>query len=260
MKAVSKGAQPADLTAYFAANPTHTWDQMKGDSGLGDKAAKDCRKTAISDQGGICAYCEIDIHDDPFGLCRVEHFHPKSDRSTPHNWGLDWANMLATCSGGTYPHTTRPGHFLEPIRDNQSCDAIKGDGIYDGWILDPSKIPPAPCLFRIDNNGFLAPNPDTCATVTIPGNRHIDTERMVRHTIETLNLNCDRLSKSRRAVFRNIEELKKEKRLQGLSANQVNSDLCDWYFRQRWPAYFTTIRIALREWAEAHLNARADFP
>lgn len=57
MKNIVKGVEPAELAQYAASNPGNTWEQF---------TRKSPRRIAVqqrllSDQGGICAYCEIDL-------------------------------------------------------------------------------------------------------------------------------------------------------------------------------------------------------
>lgn len=91
MKNIVKGQEPHLLANYVQANSTNTWEQCVRSPTRRDAIQKEIRLN----QGGLCAYCEIDLKPaDANGHAdfRVEHFHPKSDTTT-HNWHLDWQNL-----------------------------------------------------------------------------------------------------------------------------------------------------------------------
>jgi uncharacterized protein (TIGR02646 family) len=265
MKRVRKSQEPAELVHYRQAAPESTWDQMRNDPHHdGQKTYKICRTQVITDQGGLCAYCEIDIRDENPGLSRVEHFHPKSDISPLHNWALDWNNLMGTCAGNTYRHSAKTGHFLEPLKANRSCDAHKDTMIQsrqlldqcEGWILNPLQLIASPSLFRLaKSSGYLQPDPRSCATLSIEGNQHATTLELVEHTIKMLNLNCDRLAQARLRVISDIEKAKEQERLKGLSAAEGLSNLVQRYWSNQWPQFFTTQRLCLGAAAEIHLQA-----
>lgn len=264
MKRVTRPQEPIELTNFRQAAPTSTWEQMRNDANYNGPEAYDiCREQLIAAQGGICAYCEIDIRDNDPLKCRVEHFHPKSDISAVHNWALDWNNMLGVCAGGSYKHAEVP-YAQEPLADNLSCDAHKDRMIQsrklqepcEGWIIDPSLLSASPSLLRLEmSTGKLFPNTGQCETTNAwPGNMHPDMESLVQHSLDMLNLNCDRLCQARLKLIRDIERNKKKQREKGLSPAQGLSNLAARYLRQRWPAFFTTIRLCLGNAAEAHLT------
>lgn len=265
MKKVRKGKEPDELRAYRKAAPQGTWENLRNDTLWGGpKAYATCRQRTIQDQGGLCAYCEIDIRNiDPL-MCRVEHFHPKSDLTGPANWALDWQNMLGVCNGGSHPHVTAPGFLLEPLAKNLSCDAYKDQRIQsgalpaacEGWILDPMQILAFPSLFKVRMfDGFLEPDDAACSAYgNWASNKHATVAQLAQHTIDMLNLNCDRLALSRRTLIRNIEKNKKLQRDKGYSATQGLTNLADLYFRRNWPGFFTVIRFCLGPTAEAYLQ------
>lgn len=263
MKRVLKQAEPNGLTLFRNAVPLGTWDGMRDDAHFGGAAAyKACRDQVLTDQGGICAYCEISLHDNDPLKCRVEHFHPKSDISAVHNWALDWSNLIGVCAGGSYRYGAAP-HTQEPLALNLSCDAHKDQMIKagkllkqcDGWILNPTQLIASPALFKIEKStGKLLPDVANCVAVPEwPGNQHPDIQALVEHTIDMLNLNCDRLCSARLSLVRDIERNKKKQREQGFSAQQGLNNLVARYMRIRWPEFFTTIRICLGAAAEGHL-------
>ncbi len=263
MKRVLKQQEPAELVRFRQAALQSTWQQMKDDTRFAGSASyAACRSQLLADQGGICAYCEIGIHDNDPLKCRVEHFHPKSDISPTHNWALDWNNLLGVCVGGSYKFGVEP-HTLEPLTQNLSCDAHKDQMIQsgklptrcDGWIINPVLLMASPNLFQLEKStGRLLPDPKNCTTVPDwPGNPHTDVQTLVQYTIDMLNLNCDRLCQARLVIIRDIERNKKKQRSQGMSAQQGLNNLAAFYWHQRWPGFFTTLRICLGTAAEAHL-------
>ncbi|MBB3118691.1 retron system putative HNH endonuclease [Pseudoduganella violacea] len=264
MKRIASSSEPSTLMTYRQAVPGGTWEAMRNDPYFGGMAAyENVRAQVLLDQGGICAYCEVDISaHDPLKQCRVEHFHPKSDISAAHNWALDWQNLLAVCAGGSYRYAEAP-HALAPIEENLSCDAHKDRMIQrgklqlvcDGWILHPAALPASPSLFLIEKwNGNLAPDAANCAaSLPITGNRHADVLSLVQHTIDMLNLNCERLCQARLRIVRDIEHNKKKQRLAGFSPTDGMANLAQHYLRQKWPAFFTTIRLCLGTAADSYL-------
>jgi uncharacterized protein (TIGR02646 family) len=265
MKRVLKGVEPRTLIHFKNAVPTGTWEQMKDDPYYqGRQAYQDCRSQCIADQGGICAYCEIGIHDNDPLKCRVEHFHPKSDITTTHNWALDWQNMFGVCNGGSNPYISDPRYHKEPISKNLSCDAYKDRMITEGklpqqcegLILNPLQLEAFPSLFRIDKmTGFLHPDSAHCSALPpIPNNQHATIESLVQHTIDMLNLNCDRLAEARKKIIFSIEHDKKTQRDRGFSAQTGLNNLAQKYFQTHWRNFFTTIRLCIGPIAENYLN------
>ncbi len=261
MKRVTSPDEPPELTAFRRQNPSNTWDQMRND-GEGRVAYEVVRTKLNKGQGGLCAFCEVNIHDNDPLKCRVEHFHPKADTSTTHNWALSWENMLAVCMGGSQRHQTQP-HTLEPLEENLSCDAYKDQMIQsgrlqeqcEGWIINPKDIPAFPRLFFIErSSGRLLPDEQQCANFDFENNLHPCTRSLVQHTIDMLNLNCDRLCEARLLVVWDIERNKKRMREQGLNPQKSLYELANRYFRQRWPGFFTTIRFCLGPAAEQYLT------
>ena len=268
MKLVRKTNEPVTLAQFRNATPNAAWNDMREDPHFGGmQAYSDCRTQVISDQGGLCAYCEIDILDNDPLKCRVEHFHPKSDLTGPRNWALDWPNMLGVCNGGSNPHVAAAGFHLAPLAQNLSCDAHKDRQIQasklppvcEGWILNPLTLQAFQCLLKISRlNGSIEPDPGACqAAEPWPNNQHASVVELVQHTIDMLNLNCDRLKKSRLTVIRDIEQNKKRQRSQGFNGAQGMENLTQYYFRRTWPGFFTVIRVCLGQAAENHLQSHA---
>ncbi len=264
VKRVLKGAAPANLQVFQQATPQATWEELRNDPYHGGQTTyTDIRAQAHQDQGGLCAYCEIDIRENDSLKSRIEHFHPKSDKSSGVNWALDWGNMLAVCAGGSDRYGAAP-HSMEPLSENLSCDAHKDRWIQqrklpadcEGWVLNPLHIPIWPSLFEIDKfSGELRASEATCAAAAPwPNNQHPDVASLVARTIASLNLNCHRLCQARLTVIRDIEHNKKKQRLAGVSPQQGLANLAQRYLLRHWPAFFTTICLCLGSAADDHLQ------
>ena len=263
MKRVIKGAIPKALQNYMDLNPEATWEEMNDDNMQGGgKAAHECRNQAIHDQKGLCAYCEQKISsDDPLHR-RIEHFHPKSDKTGEHNWSLDWINMLATCDGGS--SSSKQERVLHPLPGSLSCDAYKDRMVQtgrlpvdcEGYLLNPLTIPAFPNLFKLDKgSGNLISDESKCAVVEVEGNAFGTTQELVRNTIEMLNINCNRLAERRRLIVFDVERNKKRLRQRGYSSVEAPEKLIDRYFNTQWPEFFTTLRCCLGSAAEDYLES-----
>lgn len=261
MKRVARTAEPVELQTFREANPACSWDEMRNDA-QGRTVYSLVRSRLVEGQGGICALCEIKVSGDDPTLCRVEHFHPKSDRSTEHNWALDWQNMIAVCTGGSQRHHVKP-HAKEPLSENLSCDAYKDKMIQgrqleeccEGWIINPLACPAFPRLFFLEKStGELFADREQCAEVHVEGNRYSTTQELVEQTIIMLNLNCDRLREARKTVLWHIEHHKKKLRDNGRTPQQGLDELTNRFLRRQWPPFFTTIRFCLGAPAERYLQ------
>jgi uncharacterized protein (TIGR02646 family) len=263
MKRVCKGPPPQTLNGYLSTNPSVTWDDMSSDNYLGgSQASRDCRDQAVHDQGNICAYCEQKISSaDPLHR-RIEHFHPKSDRTESHNWGLDWENMLAVCDGGS--RRLQEGWKSYPLPENLSCDAYKDHMrqtgklpvACEGYLLNPCEIPPFPNIFCLEGGSWrLKPNETSCGDVKIQGNAYETTAKLVGNTIDFLNLNCDRLTRKRELLVYNINRNKKTLRDKGYSPPDIPEKLVQRYFSSKWPEFFTTLRCLLGATVENYLKS-----
>lgn len=281
MKHCRKPPEPPSLTAYRAAQPNATWEQMRDDPlHGGQEAYADIKPALVRGQRGLCAYCEIHVtkgltHSDleeSKAQQRVEHFHPKSDTTGPMNWALHWPNLWAVCLGGSQKppegEPLDPRHYLPPLPENLSCDAFKDYQIRvgrlapapEGWMLAPDEVPPFPRLFQFAPDGTPEPDPAGCAACSVPGNRHPDTATLVSETIKHLNLGCSRLNRNRR-----IARAQLEKRIAQLRTDNPGGDpraillhLARQLFSNnqgsRWAEFFTLIRWRLGETAEARLR------
>lgn len=281
MKRCQHPPEPTALAAYRRAQPQGTWEQMRADPHEGGQEAYSAiKQTLVRAQRGLCAYCEMRIADglDPAAIDRrrdqqrIEHFHPKQDRSAGANWALNWANLWVVCLGGSQSPPAGlpadPAHYLPPLPTNLSCDAFKEHQIATGklplapagWLLMPDAVPAVPSLFQFAPDGTPEPGAQ-CNEVTIAPDNYADTTKLVAKTIEHLNLGCPRLNHQRRIVRAQLEKRIAQARTMapGASPQAVLLDVARKLFAANantpWPQFFTLIRWRLGEAAEIHLQS-----
>ena len=176
-----------------------SWDEFRShDSG---RAYRELRNVLTRGQHGLCAYCEIGLatHE-----CQVEHVLPQSDPVVGTARQLDITNMLACCLGGTkrpsgWSGTDRAAKFLEPVAANTSCGQAKAD-LVDPRFVDPRTLPDAPALLRVLEDGNIQADEDACRQTNFAPDR-------LTRTIEILNLNADRLRRTRSRQWSDLVEL-----------------------------------------------------
>jgi uncharacterized protein (TIGR02646 family) len=137
MKRIAQFPEPQSLNEYRTTRPQSSWDELRNDALDGGMAAhRAIKRRTLAQQRCLCAYCEQRIHDhvpdslsdDNIANIRIEHFHPKSDKTTNTNWNLVWENLWAVCDGGdNWPPMALPdpNQRVEPRSENLSCDAFK---------------------------------------------------------------------------------------------------------------------------------------
>lgn len=256
MKRIEKSPEPENLKLFREANPHARWEPDLRPY-EGGNLYREVVAACLSDQGGICAYCEIDITKSPL-FKRIEHFHSKSDDTGPVNWSLVWDNLFGVCNGGSKKLDVS-GHFLPPLPNNLSCDAHKEFlskrntelTSPEGLILNPLTVPDRPNLFKLEmSSGKLLPDIENCALVVITPNRFATTADLVTNTIMVLNLNCDRLCECRRRVIWDLENFKKTGRDRKTKPEVFMALTSRRKFGRRWPEFFTTWRCLLGEYGE----------
>lgn len=269
MKRVLKSPEPPCLQRYRSAKPSDTWEGMRNDSEHFGQAVYDCiAELTLNDQGGLCAYCEIDISRQ-LNTLRIDHFVARALSDEQRNWGLEWSNMLACCKGGENKHTRAVNHFEQPIRANLSCDAHvnrlvqKGGARFPlddrrGVVLNPLTTGTLPTLFRFDADlGKLHPHPQRCAALSIEHSAHSTTFEIVDNTIRAYNLNCPRLCRARKEWFEELEQRLEEEIASGRAPEEVRMDLCLKLLKPPYPSFFTVSRLWLGEIAEAFLGVNS---
>ena len=249
-------AKSGRATVYAQLNPSNTWDDFRNNN-QGDDY-KQVKTLVFKEQGGLCAFCETKI--DETHKQRLEHYHPKSDKSNAnHNWALDWQNVIGVCLGGSDVDKTK-----HPLPSNLSCDAYKDHLIKknklpeacEGYLFNPLEIVTFPCLFNFDKRtGELKPK-DNYENIEIENNHYYTISELVAKTIEYLNLNCDRLNQDRLVLLN--EYNKQIKKARETNDKDIFKKLTKHWLEKReekWLRYFTTRRILLEHHAENHLNA-----
>lgn len=249
MKNILKGTEPALLRQYRINRPNQTWDKFKQRR----SRRQQLKSTVIADQGGICAYCEIDLKGaDNHGNAdfRVEHFHPKSDDTTAHNWHLNWQNLLGCCHGGSCKNVLdAASRFTSP---DHSCDVPKGDRNLSGIILNPLTLPAFPPIFSCDRaSGELKTALANCQQASVSA-------AQATNTLDELRLNAQRLTNLRITVLNKLNVDMQRLIQSGMDVGPARLRLAGRLLRKdnngHWPPFFSTIRAYLGNEAEQHLT------
>ncbi|CCK77277.1 conserved hypothetical protein [Oleispira antarctica RB-8] len=249
MKKIDKTDAPTKLEAYRRLRPTAKWEKFVDKT----NRRKQAQNHIKGDQGGLCAYCEINLKNaDENGKAdfRVEHFHPKSDYSTVHNWHLDWQNLLGCCHGGSQANVVEAGE--RHSSPDHSCDVPKGNENWDDVILNPLNIPHTPILFSFNRtDGAISLNNDNCDQVGVD-------KVKAQATIDNLRLDSDRLRRLRKAALDNVNDSLKELIAEGMKIEDARSRLARGLLRKNdqdhWPAFFSSLRDYLGSAAEHQLT------
>lgn len=248
MKKIDKTDAPAKLEAYRRLRPTAKWEKFV------DKPnrRKQAQNHIKDDQCGLCAYCEINLKNaDENGKAdfRVEHFHPKSDYSTAHNWHLDWQNLLGCCHGGSQANVVEAGE--RHSSPDHSCDVPKGSENWDDVILNPLNIPHTPILFSFNRtNGAISLNSDNCDQAGVDRVK-------AQATIDKLRLDSQRLRTLRKPTLEQVNDSLKNLVERGMTIEDARSKLAKGLLKKnsqdQWPRFFSAIRDYLGAAAEQQL-------
>ncbi len=254
MKRVFKShEEPTGLAEYRSSNLNGTWQEFRDEA---KTAYEDVVERLKSDQGGLCAYCEINVirpQDQ-----RVEHFHPKADSTNLRNWHLDWQNLWICCHGGEAYATDQAvlqGRTKQPTAENLSCDARKGKDVLDDRILNPGEIPAFPRIFKYRiGDGEMQIDEQACKEADIDSHK-------AQATIDLLGLNCQRLKDARAEIIRAIERVRKTARIHknsGEIRTQTVEHLLNRFLTRNdsgiWHRFFTVARWSLGARAERYLS------
>lgn len=251
MKKVLKGFEPKKLSTYRNLKPEASWEEFLNRSSRKLRT----REQIVVDQGGLCAYCEVDLQSASSGGLvadlRVEHFHPKSDRSTTHNWALDWQNLLGCCHGGSQRNVIDAARrFTSP---DHSCDVPKGNHNWDNVILNPLHLPAFPCLFQYNRStGAIEVNLEACQKASINSDKAQD-------TIDKLCLDALRLRTLRKSVLDHVNDQLGHLLSSGKTIEEARAHVAQALLRKDsngyWPTFFSAIRSYLGVDAEKQLQA-----
>lgn len=186
-------SEPPELRQHREAGAT--WDEFRDAERGKDRALARLQELLVKAQRGLCAYCEINIHN--AAPIQVEHFQP-CDLGGPH---LELENLLACCLGGTAKQMDRPkmaayrGHHRPG--DPPSCGQAKDNLEPAAQILDPRRLPRHVFLFWVDRQGVLNVDEDACKTAGIAVG-------LAESSLRLLNLNSPGLKYSRRQYWQAI--------------------------------------------------------
>jgi uncharacterized protein (TIGR02646 family) len=248
MKKVNKGAEPSRLAQFRTRNPNSKWTAFRS-----YKPSRVELQTRIKfEQGGLCAYCEINLKEsDSNGEAdfRIEHFHPKSDDSTTHNWHLDWQNLLGCCHGGSQANVVEAGE--RHSSPDHSCDVPKGNENWDDVILNPLNIPHSPILFAFNRtDGSISLNSSNCDQAGVD-------KVKAQATIDNLKLDSQRLKTLRGPTLVRINDSLKDLVEQGMTLEDARNKLAKGLLKKnnqdQWPRFFSAIRDYLGKAAEQQL-------
>ncbi|MDB9449000.1 retron system putative HNH endonuclease [Dolichospermum circinale] len=235
-----KSPEPEELKNYRNrfSSQFKRWNDLKKNK----ETLNAIRDKLSSDQKGLCAYCEMSLHENNRS---VEHFIPCRESTKENNHDLDWQNMLGICRppGGVEDDHEQNSKLLKYSR----CCGHKKDGfIPDGRLLNPLNSPTL-CLFKFSSlTGEIKPDEIACLKAGIPIEN-------IHFTIDQLGLNVTRLKDQRLAV---IDEIEKELDDETIDINDLEEKIAAEYFGNgtgNWPRFFTTIRWVLGAGAERHL-------
>lgn len=244
MKNVFKSPEPEELKNYKKRYSTQfkRWSNVKKNR----DTLTAIRSILISDQKGVCAYCEMAIHEK---LCSVEHFIPCEQSTREVNHDLDWQNMLAIC--------LPPGAIIEDDLQNSEfphsspcCGKAKDNLIPSDRLLNPLSLTTSRIFRFRSEDGEILPDEIACKQVGVP-------IEYAEFTIETLRLNVQRLKAQRLAVIDEINREINERGDELVDPILLEQQIASEHFgngTKSYPRFFTTIRWILGEGAEKHLT------
>lgn len=252
MKHIPPAQPSADYLAWVTANPNAAWNELR-DAKQGALYQR-LRDDLENHQKGLCAFCEIDLIPSDR---EIEHWHPKADRTGTTNWAIEFSNFHAACVGGSSDrHPTVVRHtgdrYLEPIKDNQSCGARKGELVPEGRLLRPAEIPPSVSIFMVDSSGRIQVEACRCASAGVD-------VTLAHNTITDLGLGCPRLRRARSAHWTDITT-----HLNELVGRHTPREIAARYLRPDsngdLPKFFSMLRSLFGHVAEEVLNPNLAHP
>ena len=163
MRAITKGREPASLTAH-RQKPYSSYDNYR--------EKDDLREALVSEQRGLCCYCMGRIR--PLApAMKIEHWQC---RARYPDQELDYRNVLAACPGHLGGGGGQPAHL-------QHCDTKKGDSDLQWNPADPDH--------HIETRIRYEPDGSICS----------DEEAFGRQLDDVLNLNLPLLKNNRASVL-----------------------------------------------------------
>ncbi|HFD4028161.1 TIGR02646 family protein [Vibrio alginolyticus] len=242
MKKIKKDNEPEALAEYKVANPNDDWK-----NGFKKNAGKqpnlDIKNALLTEQKGLCVYCEIDLKDgagQALNDFRVEHFYPenpeeKDKRHDGINYALHWDNMFGCCTGGNSKSVVdKSDRYTNP---DFSCDVEKGNHDWTNDLLNPlSDIPAYPLIFEFNEEGEISVSDSRCPE---------EIKDKASNTIRLLRLDSDRLNKFRKSIIDTLREqvleVEQERGLD-LALSEIASCHLSEDENGHYSAFFSTIR------------------
>ena len=117
MKHIVKRAEPHAFSAWKAFHPGAVYDDLS--RALGVKA--DLKRNLLSEQGGLCCYCERAISEN---TSHIEHFKPKDSHQRYAGLQLDYRNLHACCN-------------LVPTSTTPNICGVKKGNVYSPDLVSP---------------------------------------------------------------------------------------------------------------------------
>ncbi|WP_199328064.1 hypothetical protein [Cylindrospermum sp. FACHB-282] len=162
MKKVLKSAEPKELQQYRQrfSFQVKRWSDLKSNRATFNAI----RITLAADQKGLCAYCEMSLHDKNRS---VDHFIPRNQSTPEKNHDLDWQNMLAIClpPGGVKDDDLQNSQQLP--HNSPCCGKKKDDFIPDGRLLNPLELPKLRLFKFSSKDGEIRPDEMACIEANI---------------------------------------------------------------------------------------------
>jgi uncharacterized protein (TIGR02646 family) len=244
MKNIYKSTEPPELKEYRNrfSSVFQRWTNLKKNQ----KTLTAIHNTLAKDQKGLCAYCEIALHEENRS---VEHFIPCHKSTKENNHDLDWLNMFAICRppGGLTENDLQSSQLPHNF---PCCGLKKYDFVPDGRLLNPLNLQSV-LLFTVSSlDGEIRPDEIACRLTGV-------SIEYAQFTIEKLGLNVQRLKNER---LRKVKEIEEEREILDdgiISKIDLDKKIAQMFFRdgtKNWPPFFTTIRSILGEGAEQHLK------
>lgn len=259
MKKINKSEIPPCLAMFKHRYPNAKWEKNKNDTDEAFRCSTaryhELQHVLRTDQGNLCAYCEIDLIAGTNGQlddCRIEHFHPKSEKKDEDpNWALEWDNLLAVCCGGNTRSVADAAIRFSADKHNYTCDVPKKNKVLDNLIINPLKIPSEICWKFTRSNGEILPNEEKCQELEIP-------LRIAKQTINELNLNAKRITDQRKSLYNDLNDRIRSYLEQGMQIPEARSKIAKAILVKNkaddWPSFFSLIRFVLGTQAEEVLE------
>ncbi|MEB6444351.1 retron Ec78 anti-phage system effector HNH endonuclease PtuB [Klebsiella variicola] len=257
MKIILKGNEPDELLEYKSIYPDDDW-KNGFTRNAGAEANRKVKHALITDQGGICVYCEIDLKDAggrALNDFRVEHFYPENPepgerRNDNINYALFWPNLLGCCTGGNARYVVDAHRrYTNPVF---CCDVDKSNHDWTQLILNPiDDIPAFPALFSFDfANGNIMVSELCPAELRSKAEQSIDllklnTPKLQEFRVEVITILTEQLFPDGDTAINDVEI---QQRMQTLAHAYLIRDT-----NNMLQPFFTTVRAFLGTAAETVL-------